>query len=128
MTTTVNCKAKITRLLHIFKEEGKLLRTGKLVEVTALTSIKTTAMSDMEAAFHAVDNPKSDPQLRPYLQALEKMGQENARLLQAALAGARAAKLRLDQLQFQHAQVGTYDSNGQKHHLTQNHINTKKIV
>jgi len=128
MTASSYCKANITRLLHIFKQEAKLLRSGNLNEVMALTPTKMTAMAEMEASFKAVTASPSNSQLKPYLSALEKAGAENGRLLQSAIAGARAAKMRLDQLQFQHAQVGTYDPSGKKHSIAQDHTNTKKMV
>jgi len=109
MTASSYCKANITRLLHIFKEEAKLLT-------------KMTAMAEMEASFKAITASPSNSQLKPYLSALEKAGAENGRLLQSAIAGARAAKARLDQLQFQHAQVGTYDPSGKKHSIAQDHM------
>jgi flagellar biosynthesis/type III secretory pathway chaperone len=128
MTASSYCKANITRLLHIFKQEAKLLRLGNLNEVMALTPTKMTAMAEMEASFKAITASPSNSQLKPYLSALEKAGAENGRLLQSAIAGARAAKTRLDQLQFQHAQVGTYDPSGKKHSIAQDHIISKKIV
>ena len=128
MTTSAYCKANITRLMHIFKQEAKLLRAGQLNEAMTLMPLKTDAMAQMEESFKAIDSPRSDAQLQPYLKALEKVGHENGRLLQSAIAGARAAKARLEQLQFQSAQVGTYDSTGKKHCLSEGHINSKKIV
>lgn len=128
MTQTVNCRTKIMQLLQIFKEEAKYLRAGKLSDVATLMPSKTKAVSDVEDAFRSIANIETETQLKPYLQALHRMSQDNARLLQAALAGARAAKARLDGLQFSHGQVGTYDPAGQKHSLASDYVNTKKIV
>ena len=128
MTTSAYCKANITRLMHIFKQEAKLLRAGKLNDVMTLTPMKTNAMAEMEASFKGIEAPQSDPQLQPYLKALEKMGLENGRLLQSAIAGARAAKTRIEQLKYQHAHVGTYDSSGKKHSLAEDNVISKKIV
>jgi len=128
MNESANCKTKIMQLLRIFKEEAKFLRAGKLIDVTDLSSSKMTAVSDVEMAFNAVPNVETDSQLKPYLQTLHKVSQENARLLQSAMAGARAAKDRLTGLQLQHSQIGTYDKSGQKHNLAIDHINSNKIV
>lgn len=128
MINTENCRSKIIQLLKIFKEEAKYLRSGKLLEVTALTSAKTSAVSDVEAAFNSIENINTDAQLKPYLQALHKVSQENARLLQAAIAGAQAAKSRLNGLQLAHAEIGTYNEAGRKHRLTSSHISSKITV
>lgn len=118
MTTLANCSAKMMALLHILKMEGKFLRAGELAEIQPIIETKSKAMQDVESAMAALDNPDTLDQLRSYIMALDKMGKENGRLLQAVLAGARAARTRIDSLQSQAAQVGTYDSSGKKHNIS----------
>ena len=117
MTTSANCSAKMIALLQILKTEGKLLRAGKLGEIAPIIESKAAAMRDVERALSDIKSQETLDQLRSHVLALDKMGKENGRLLQSVLAGARAARARLANLQSQEAQVGTYNLKGQKHRL-----------
>lgn len=128
MSTLANCNAKITRLLHIFKEEIKILRAGRLADIAMIIPLKTNAMSELESALNELDKKDAVLQLRSSLIDLDKRGQQNARLLQSVLAGARDAGARLAKMQSSHAQVGTYDVNGRKHNLAFDHVSKNLIV
>ena len=128
MTTLANCSAKIIALIHILRDEAKFLRSGKLANVAGVIETKTKAMRDVENAISTVDSPETLVQLRSHLVALDKMGKENSRLLQSVLAGARAARARIDILSSQEAQVGTYDVRGRKHRLSGIVKSSNKLV
>ena len=128
MTTLANCSVKMIALLQILKLEGKLLRAGKLADIALIIENKSKAMRDVEMALAAIPSDAALHQLRVYVLALDKMSKENGRLLQSVLAGARAAKARIANLQGQEAQVGTYDLTGKKHSLTNFSRRANKIV
>lgn len=123
-----NCSAKMTALLQILKLEGKLLRSGRLSEIDAIIKSKAKAVHEVEAALSVIESEETLKQLRTYIMALDKLGQENGRLLQSVLAGARAARARIASLQNQAAQVGTYDLHGKKHSLANLAGRTNKTV
>ncbi len=128
MTTLANCSAKMITLLQILKKEGKLLRDGKLGEIAPIIESKASAMRDVELALSSIGSQETLDQLRSYILALDKMGKENGRLLQSVLAGARAARARLANLQGQEAQVGTYNLKGEKHSLSNLASRANKLV
>ena len=128
MTTLVNCSVKMMALLQILKLEGKLLRAGKLADIALIIENKSKAMRDVETALAAIPSNTAMNQLHSYMMALDKMSKENGRLLQSVLAGARAAKVRIANLQGQESQVGTYDLRGNKHSLTNTSRRANKIV
>ncbi len=97
-------KARFTNAMKLLDEERAALRAGHLAKVAELTSQKVELVQDLSALRLSAGQARK----------LRDSADHNAKLLEAALSGMRAAQERLTALRAVRSGLNIYDSKGSK--------------
>jgi hypothetical protein len=102
------------RILKLLDQEREIILNGPLSELKALVDRREAAINDMMA------EGGSAPEA--FLTALEAKAKRNARLIEASLAGVRAATAEVDRLEAATGNLRTYTERGAPVDVRAQHI------
>ncbi len=128
MSTLVNCNVKISELIYILKEETKLLKKGRIDGLDDIVRQKIERMAELEVLTANLSSQESFIHIAPQMETLKKLADENGVILKSVLNGLKAARKRLQALQYQEAKVGAYNRAGAGLFLSEDQVFSEKRV
>lgn len=128
MSTLENCKVKIAEITHLLNDESAMLSEGRLDGLEDVVSRKTSAMMALQSFLNQL-NPNEDINLiRPQIINLQNRAKENGLILERVVTGVKSARERLRCLQYNDAKVGAYNRVGKKLFLSEDQIQSEKLI
>ena len=128
MSTLVNCNVKISELIYILKEETKLLKKGRIDGLDDIVRQKIERMAELEVLTAALSSQENFIHIAPQMEKLKNLADENGVILKSVLNGLKAARKRLQALQYQEAKVGAYNRAGAGLFLSEDQVFSEKRV
>ena len=117
MTETAMKTKRIDELVALLDEERDALVAGDYDRAEALLARKETLSAAVEKGFAAADPADIAPELKPRLVTLQAALFRNENLLRAARLGLEQAKVRVQRIKSKKAEVGVYESSGERPQL-----------
>ena len=102
------------RILKLLDQEREIILNGPLSELKALVDRRETAIKEVMAEGEAAPEP--------FLAALKTKAERNARLIEASLAGVKAATAEVDRLEAATGSLRTYTERGAPVDVRAQHI------
>ena len=128
MSTLVNCNVKISELIYILKEETKLLKKGRIDGLEDIVRQKVERMAELEVLTATLSSRENFMHIAPQMEKLKNLADENGVILKSVLNGLKAARKRLQALQYQEAKVGAYNRAGAGLFLSEDQVFSEKRV
>lgn len=115
-------------LKSIIDQENQALLDAEYKKLGDLSALKLRCAEDLESAFQEISIYATASELRRILDPLERVVEQNAKLLSAALNGAASARYRLENEAKSECRVGAYDRDSQALHVGYQGIIANKTV
>ena len=117
MTENAMRTMRIDELVALLDEERDALIAGDYDRAEALLARKETLSATVEKGFAAAEPASIAPEIKPRLVTLQAALSRNENLLRSARAGLEQAKNRVQRIKNKSAEVGVYESSGERPQL-----------
>ena len=128
MSTLENCKAKIVEITNLLSNESAMLSEGRMTGLDIIVSSKAEAMSSLNGLLAQLSNEQETSVIIPQIQKLQKQAKDNGLILESVMRGVRSAQERLKALQYNDAKVGAYNKLGAKLYISEDQIQSEKLI
>lgn len=128
MSTLENCKTKITEITDLLYNESVILSEGRMSELDNIVSDKAKAMTSLNVLLGQLNTETETSVIIPQIQKMQKLAKDNGLVLESVMRGVRSAQERLKALQYNEAKVGAYNKAGAKLYLSEDQIQSEKLI